>query len=119
VRDLRALEPYRNRKAERALYGCDGNEGNGVFTMPSPIDRAEMAIVASDGGGWDHVSVSRGNRCPNWIELDYVKRAFFRDEECAMQLHPAVAKHISLHPYTLHLWRPQNIEIPLPPSKMV
>ena len=29
----------------------------------------EMAIIASWGGGWEHVSVSLRNRCPTWEEM--------------------------------------------------
>jgi len=69
--------------------------------------------------GWDHVSVSRTSRCPNWPEMEFVKRKFFEDNETAMQLHVAIADHINMHPYTLHLWRPHNAEIPMPPKDAV
>ncbi len=115
------VERYRDRSARViAFYGDTGDGGNGVFNVPSPIDSARMHIVASDGGGWDHVSVSRSNRCPNWIEMEHVKRLFFRPDEVCMQLHVAVSNHKSLHPYCLHIWRPTNgAEIPLPDSLMV
>jgi hypothetical protein len=119
MRDLRALEPYRDRVAEKKCYGCEGDYGGGMFRVPSPIDKAEMAVIASDGEGWDHVSVSRANRCPNWIEMDYVKRAFFKNDEVAMQLHVPAKDHINKHPHCLHLWRPQHVEIPRPPGWMV
>jgi hypothetical protein len=51
--------------------------------------------------------VSRRNRCPNWTEMEHVKRMFFGDNETAM------------HPWCLHLWRPQQAEIPRPPGIMV
>jgi hypothetical protein len=41
---------------------------------------------------------------------------FFKADEVAMELHVADAKHISHHPFCLHLWRPQKAEIPLPPA---
>ena len=119
MRYLTALDHFRDRVSEKAIYNCNGNRGNGCFQLPSPIDRGLMLIVASDGDSWDHVSVSRGNRCPNWPEMEYIKRLFFADDETAMQLHVPITDHINLHPYTLHLWRPQQQAIPRPPTRMV
>lgn len=120
MRSLNLLDIYRVRtKQVLAMYGDYGDETCGVFAMPSPIDKAELFIVASSGMGWDHVSVSRTNRCPNWPEMEHVKRAFFKDEETVMQLHVPPSDHISYHNYCLHLWRPQEAEIPRPPSIMV
>jgi hypothetical protein len=51
--------------------------------------------------------------------MDHVKRLFFKDSECAMQLHVPVTDHISVHPFCLHLWRPQEGEIARPPGWMV
>jgi len=120
MRDLHELDRFRVRghKAHNP-WGWDGDGSCGAFTMPSPVDGAIMAIIASTGEGWDHVSVSRKNRVPNWQEMEFVKRRFFRDEETAMQLHVPAADHISVHPNVLHLWRPQAVEIPLPPKAFV
>ena len=95
--------------------GIDG----GKYRMASPIDMKPLLIIASFGGGWDHVSVSRRDRIPNWIEMSFVKRAFFEPDEVAMQLHPAESEYINNHPRCLHLWRPQNDSIPTPPGDMV
>jgi hypothetical protein len=51
--------------------------------------------------------------------MDHVKRLFFRDEETAMQLHVPPADHVNNHPHCLHLWRPQDIEIPRPHVEFV
>ncbi len=119
MRNLRLLDAFRETQDAIAHWGWDGDETCGMFHIPSPIDKAPMRIVASAGGGWDHVSVSRQNRCPNWPEMEHVKRLFFKDDETAMQLHVPPSDHISIHPYCLHLWRPLAVEIPRPPSIMV
>jgi hypothetical protein len=95
--------------------GPDG----GAFLVPYPKTGASLRVIASNGDGWDHVSVSLEHRCPNWHEMDFIKRLFFAEDEWAMQLHPPPAKHINLHPYVLHLWRPQHETIPLPEPKAV
>ena len=78
-----------------------------------------LTIVASWGGGWDHVSVSKPNKTPSFEEMDKVKRLFFEPDEVAMQLHVQESNHISLHPHCLHLWRQQDREIPTPPLGFV
>ena len=68
---------------------------------------------------WDHVSVSRTDRVPNWEEMEYVKRAFFRDDETAIEYHVPPSDHINRHEFCLHLWRPQTGAIPRPPAYMI
>lgn len=120
MRNLRLLDAYRNTGPEvRQFFGFVGDDTCGSFTIASPTDKAEMHVIASSGEGWDHVSISRRNRCPNWLEMEHVKHLFFRDDETAMQLHVPASDHISHHPYCLHLWRPLNAEIPRPPGIMV
>jgi hypothetical protein len=102
------------------LTQIEQHHDGGFFTVASPTDRQTMTIVASDGSGWDHVSVSRKTRVPNWAEMEFVKRLFFLPEETAMQLHVPVGDHISFHPHVLHLWRPNDgREIPRPPGILV
>lgn len=120
MRNLRLLDQFRNTSQSIVrYYGGIGDETCGVFTIPSPIDGATLVVIASSDGGWEHVSVSRKNRCPNWPEMDYIKRVFFRDDECAIQYHVPRQDHISIHDNCLHLWRPVGAEIPRPPGWMV
>jgi hypothetical protein len=116
VRNLRLLDEYR---VHSSFHGWDGDETCGAFILPSPIDGQNLAVVASSGEGWDHVSVSRRNRCPNWPEMEYVRKRFFKDDETVMQLHVPESDHINCHPNCLHLWRPHRVEIPRPPAWMV
>ena len=117
MRNLRELDSY--RVSSMRSHGWNGDDTCGAFCLPSPIDGQPLNIIASSSDGWDHVSVSRSNRCPNWPEMDFIRRRFFHDEETVMQLHPPVSEHINVHPYCLHLWRPQHGVIPRPPSLMV
>lgn len=119
MRNLFLLTAYRNHSDEKRIYGCAGDEGNGIFNVKSPIDGVTMIIIASNGEGWDHVSVSRRNRCPNWAEMEHVKRLFFEDDETACQFHVPPSDHVNFHENCLHLWRPQTTELPRPPAYMV
>lgn len=78
-----------------------------------------LRVILSIGGDWDHISVSRAHRVPTYSEMQAVKRLCFKDDEWAMELHAPVDLHINTHPYVLHLWRPQLVEIPHPPTKFV
>lgn len=100
-------------------YGNVGDETCGVFEVPSPIDHAPLRVIASSGEGWDHVSVSRRNRTPNYPEMQVIYRLFFREDETAMQLHVPETDHVNCHPNCLHLWRPLDTEIPRPDAYMV
>ena len=121
MRNLHELDRWRLRD-ERVLarYGNYGDGICGVFKLISPTTRRLcLHVVASSDAGWDHVSVPHPKRVPDWAEMEHVKRAFFRDDETAMQLHVPPARHINVHPNCLHLWRPIDQDIPLPPADFV
>lgn len=120
MRSLYELNPQRDTSHEvMQIYGGYGDDTCGVFNLPSNVDGVVLRIVASSDGGWDHVSVSRPDRCPAWEEMEQVKRAFFKDDETAFQLHVPPDDHINVHPFCLHLWRPTRQQIPMPPAWMV
>lgn len=100
-------------------YAIDTGDDGGVYHIP--YEAKTLCVVASNGASWDHVSVSifGVERCPKWKEMQHIKELFFEPSEVVMQLHPAQKDYINIHPYVLHLWRPQKVEIPLPPKIMV
>lgn len=99
----------------------DGN--NGAFRLESPEPGWLLLALASDGKGWEHVSVSArrrdGTRTPTWKEMAYVKGLFWDDEDVVVQYHPRKSEYVNCHPNTLHLWRPTGAEIPTPPPSFV
>ena len=120
MRNLHFLNRYRDTGPDvLRIWGWAGDHSCGLVHVPSPVDGAQIRVIAAAGEGWDHVSVSRKNRPPNWQEMEHIKRMFFEDGECVMQLHVPVEDHINYHPTCLHLWRPHTVEIPRPPAYMV
>ena len=120
MRNLHEIDGYRLKGADIVeLYGSTGDGGNGVFELRSSFDGAPLLVVASNGDGWDHVSVSCGRRLPTYQDMQDVFRLFFRDDETAMQLHVPPNEHINCHPNCLHLWRPQLQAIPKPGTYMI
>ncbi len=79
----------------------------------------QLQVIASWGEGWDHVSVSINGRCPLWDEMCFVKDMFFHPGETVIQYHPAEKQYVNNHPNCLHLWRPQNHNVPMPPIHFV
>lgn len=111
----RELSPWRIRSGK--LGSGDEIRNNGAFMVPH--NGQTLAVIVSDEEGWDHVSVSLPTRCPSWGEMSWVKRLLFEPHEVVMQLHPADSEHINCHQYCLHLWRPHDKRIPMPPAYMV
>lgn len=120
MRNLHLLDAMRDVSPSILnFFGSPGDHETGCFFVSSPTGGHQLKVIASAGFGWDHVSVSLPNRCPNWHEMEKVKRLFFKDDETAMQLHVPPSDHLSFHPHCLHLWRPHDVEIPRPPAALV
>jgi hypothetical protein len=104
-------------------------EGRYYFRHPK-IKGYLICVIASDGLGWDHVSVSLQDhripkkpkaveRCPNWEEMCFVKDIFFEESETVIQYHPPKESYVNTHPFCLHLWKNQNIDIEVPERILV
>lgn len=99
-------------------YGSPPNSGNfGAFVIEHK--GILFRVIASDQLGWEHVSVSIGNRCPTWDEMCYIKSIFWDTDDTVIQYHPAEQEYVNNHPHCLHLWRPIGQTIPTPPAIMV
>lgn len=104
----------------------------GAFKLFCPATGRALHVIASDGSDWaacglagepwEHVSVTladRSDRCPSWPEMEWVRRRFFADDECVLQLHPPLTVYVNKHPGCLHLWRPTLSTVPMPPLECV
>lgn len=107
-------------RIEEGDIGSDDSYGNnGAFLINMKGCRYKILVIASNGEGWEHVSVSLSYRTPNWEEMCYIKSLFWDEEDCVVQYHPPKSEYVNFHPFVLHMWRPTNQEIPRPPSIMV
>ena len=114
---------YRSKFPKNHHLYSDATYGNnGAFTIPLSI-RSTAFCIASDGLGWEHVSVhiiSDGKeRTPTWSEMCKVKEFFWDEEDWVAQYHPARSEYVNQHKHTLHLWRCPDQEFPKPLSIMV
>lgn len=113
---FRVPEKFRIRTGPMGSSPAIGNAG--AFDLRLPRSQRLFAI-ASDAAGWEHVSVSRSDRCPTWEEMCQVKAIFWDEEDCVVQYHPRESQHINNHDYCLHLWRPVGVPMLTPPGWMV
>ena len=88
----------------------DNCGNNGAFQLN------HLWIIASDGLGWEHVSVSTEDRTPTWDEMCRVKKLFWDPEDCVIQFHPPKAEYVNKHPHCLHLWREIGVKYDTPPK---
>lgn len=119
-------EEFRILSGQLKSLPRDGNNGAfrllveektpGGITIPRSI-----FCIASNGGGWEHVSVSIPNsdETPSWNLMCKVKWIFWDEEDCVVQYHPPASQHVNNHDRCLHLWRPTTQNIPMPPKEFV
>ena len=119
MRTLEHIEHLRMADLERACYGANGDEHNGIYKVY--VAGRSFRVVASNGGGWDHVSVSpcHAKRYPTWEEMCAIKDMFFGENERVVQYHPPKSEYVNAHPYCLHLWKWQGGDFPAPPAIFV
>lgn len=118
------IEKYRLTKGE---FASDSSYGNaGVFVIPHyKIDGYIFQVIASEGEGWEHASISldsykrKVERCPTWEEMCFIKSLFWDEEDCVIEFHPPKSHYVSHHAYCLHLWRPTDFIMPIPPTDLV
>jgi hypothetical protein len=98
---------------------------NGTFFFRSKVPGREIWCRASDSLQWEHVSLHVTTRtpqqyfAPTWDELCAIKALFWDADDVVMQLHLARATWLNTHPAILHLWKPRDQVIPLPPRSLV
>lgn len=119
---FKAPEKYRVKKGRLASDKSYG--ANGAFYIPNAITKGrDLFCIASDGLGWEHVSVhveNRGKeRTPYWDEMNFIKDLFWDEEDAVIQIHAPKSEYVNRHENTLHLWRPIGVELHLPDKRMV
>jgi len=112
---------YRNR-THPILKSTDEWGNNGFFHIP--LEEGVVANVqASEGLGWEHVSVhiveDGEAQTPTWDEMCAIKDIFWDEEDCVVQYHPPKSMYVNHHEHVLHLWKPQIKQLPVPNPQLV
>jgi len=135
---MRKTPPDILEKGRRLQTGTDrGFTGEmcGRFLVLNRIDPTTyISIISGDGKDWqslglpmpafEHVSCQihvpgNGYRTPTWDEMCFVKDLFWDDDECVLQYHPPKSSYVNITKNVLHLWKPVDFSIPLPPKQCV
>jgi len=109
----------KGRVTRGPLASCSADGFNGMFRFV--LCGEWIRCIASDGFGWQHVSVSRegGKQPPKWDIMCRVKDLFFGEDEWVMQFHPAKKDYVNNHAGCLHLWKPTGQTFPRPEAHLV
>jgi hypothetical protein len=120
---IKRLNEARITSGARQWNSTPADGFNGAFLLVR--DGRRLCCISSDQEGWEHVSVTDQTTrksqevCPTWDDMNFIKRAFWDDDETVMELHVPQAAWVNEHEGCLHLWKPVDREIPVPPSLMV
>ena len=117
------------KKTSGIVIKKEGKDGFGGTVFPIEYKKGKVKVVKgidkalhfmfSWGCGFEHLSVSTPIKCPTWEQMCKMKDIFWRDDEVCMQLHPKKEDYVNCMDYCLHIWKPIDQEIPMPPSIMV
>ena len=77
VKNLNYLNEFRTD-----LMGNYGDEHNGMFRLK--IKGELYTVLASNGEGWEHVSISHRHKVPSWKTMCELKDMFFAEDEVVM-----------------------------------
>lgn len=116
--------PEKYRITQHSKLGSDASFGNnGAFRIPIKSDKTAFCI-ASDGMGWEHVSVTIEKSdgkiiTPSWNDMALIKGLFWSNEDTVLQYHPPISQYVNIHPHCLHLWRPIGLIVELQPMALV
>lgn len=69
--------------------------------------------------GWEHLSVSMPSRIPSWDQMCRMKDIFWNKDEACVQYHPKEEDYVNMHKHCLHIWKPTNEILPIPPHILV
>ena len=112
-------------QANRVREGQMGSDESyglaGCFRLIGPGNALLLAVSSGvdHENGWEHVSVSAHGRTPTWQEMCHVKNLFWDEHEMVVQYHPPKTEYVNFHPHVLHMWRPIDMTIPMPPTLLV
>lgn len=56
---------------------------------------------------------------PSWDDMCEVKDMFWGEDECVVEYHPPKSEYVNSMPNCLHLWKPMDKELAVPPKYLV
>ena len=98
---------FSKRVIEACSKGWRLDVGVSHYWLENPLGlRVMLSGGIYNNQKWLHLSASRKNRLPGWLEFTKLKDVFLGEETTAIQVFPPKSEYVNLHPYCLHLWSP-------------
>jgi hypothetical protein len=84
-----------------------------------PVTQKRYLVFFTVQYGWEHASCGTNTKTPSWDIMCRIKDIFWRKDECCVQYHPKEEDYVTMHEFTLHIWKQVDKEFPTPPVLMV
>lgn len=123
------LDHLEKHRVTTGHFASNPGDPFGAFLIPGR--GGKLRVIFGDGNltGWEHASACflkpsgyRGKvRAvpPSWDQMAMVKDLFWKRDECCVQYHPPEEDYVNHCEGALHIWRPTNQQVPMPPIELV
>lgn len=112
-------EILKDKRIDQVLRKVNDDKAIQLKLMLNTQYNKQACVKFTKALGWEHLSVSFDDMLPNWNYMQEMKEMFWKDDEECFQLHPKKENYINNHEYCLHIWRPLEQQIPIPPTILV
>lgn len=106
------------RKTTNLIIEAESDDGFGGKYYDK-INNKWLNFIFSHQLGWEHLSVSMLSKTPNWEQMCMMKDIFWGKDEACVEYHPKEEDYVNNHKHCLHIWKPTESELPIPPSFLV
>lgn len=115
---MRSIEEI--RKTPRLMIEAEAEEATGIGGRYLDLTTGKyLNFIFSNQLGWEHLSVSMPSRTPSWDQMCMMKDIFWSKDEACVEYHPREEDYVNNHNHCLHIWRPTDETLPIPPSILV
>lgn len=123
MKNLKCLSNFKKESLPDLSTMMEPGTFNTRYLIPG--NNCTINLIISNTLGWDHISMTiqvedtygfMYNRMPSANEMEAMKKLFFNDDEPVIEVHPKKEDYVNIHPYVLHLWKPNLIDLPIPPN---
>lgn len=117
MKDIQVI--LQDKRIAQVLRKVNGDKAIQLKLMLNTQYNKQSCVKFTRAVGWEHLSVSFDDMLPDWNYMQEMKEMFWKDDEECFQLHPKKENYINNHNYCLHIWRPLEQPIPVPPTILV
>lgn len=117
MKDIQTI--LQDKRIAQVLRNVNNDKAIQLKLMLNTQYDKQSCVKFTKAMGWEHLSVSFDDMLPDWNYMQEMKEMFWKDDEECFQLHPKKDNYINNHNYCLHIWKPLEQQIPIPPTILV